>query len=127
MSGVRNCEPKSLLSGVLAFLEHVLNRRLVDHQVGRAGAVELDAALVVPLDVAVDFFSVAQHHDHGGLGLHLLLVVEVLGVGLLGRGTGLFGGDGARSRRSVGKWLCPWLLWSVRLSDGRISLRFAKP
>ena len=79
---------------VLAFLEHVLDRGLVDHQVGSAGTVELDAALVVPLDVAVDFLAVAQHYDHGGLGLHLLLVVEVFGVGLLGGGAGLFGRAG---------------------------------
>ena len=79
----------SLLPAVLAFLEHVLDGGFVDHQVGSTGAVQLDTGLVVPLDIAVDFLAVAQHHDHGGLGLHLLLVVKVFGVGLL-RGSTLF-------------------------------------
>src|SRR5512141_427447 len=72
----------------LAFLVHVLDRWLVNEQVGLAAAGELDAVLVVPLDVAVDLFAVLEHDDHRGLGLHLLLVIKILGVGLLG-GSGL--------------------------------------
>src|SRR3981081_1496720 len=78
---------------VLAFLEHVLDGGLVDHQVGRAGAIQLDAVLVVPLDIAVDFLTVAQHDDHGSLRLHLLLIIKVLGVSLLCR-RGLLGRNG---------------------------------
>src|ERR1700704_3027408 len=78
---------------VLAFLEHVLDGGLVDHQVGGAGAVQLDAVLVVPLDIAVDFLAVAQHDDHGSLRLHLLLIVKIFGVSLFG-GRGLFGRRG---------------------------------
>src|SRR5713226_5181888 len=77
----------------LAFLEHVLNGGLVDHQVGGAAAVQLDAVLVVPLDIAVDFLAVTQHDNHGGLRLHLLLIVKIFGVGLFG-GRGLLGWSG---------------------------------
>src|ERR1700730_5217625 len=76
---------RRLLPLVLAFLEHVLDGGLVDHQVGRAGAIQLDAVLVVPLDIAVDFLTVAQNDDHGSLRLHLLLIIKILGVSLLGR------------------------------------------
>src|ERR1019366_8150509 len=76
-------ELRSLLLPVLAFLEHVLDGGLVDHQVGGAAAVQLDAMFVVPLDIAVDFLAVAQHDDHGSLGLHLLLIIIIFGVGLL--------------------------------------------
>jgi hypothetical protein len=82
-----------LLPPVLAFLKHVLNRGLVDHEVGGGVAVQLDAVLVVPLDVAVDFLAVAQYDDHGGLRLHLLLIIEIFGVGLLA-GRDLLGGSG---------------------------------
>src|ERR1039458_1459276 len=81
---------EGLLPSVLAFLEHVLDGGLVDHQVGSAVAVQLDAVLVVPLNIAVDFFAVAQHDDHGSLALHLLLIIKILGVGLFG-GRGLLG------------------------------------
>src|SRR4030088_2785995 len=78
---------------VLAFLEHVLDGGLVDHQVGGAAADQLDAVLVVPLDIAVDFLAVAQNDDHGSLRLHLLLIIKIFGVGLLG-GRGLLGRTG---------------------------------
>src|SRR5882724_4676753 len=74
---------RRLLLAVLPFFVHVLDRRLVDQQVGLAVAGYLDTALVVPLDHAANFFPVAEHDYHRCLGLHLLLVVEVLGVGLL--------------------------------------------
>src|SRR5258708_36347575 len=82
-----------LLPLVLAFLEHVLDGGLVDHQVGGSGAVQLDAVLVVPLDIAVDFLAVAQHDDHGSLRLHLLLIIKIFGVSLLVR-RGLLGRSG---------------------------------
>ncbi len=89
-----------LLLSVLAFLEHVLDGGLVDHQVGSAGAIQLDAVLVVPLDVAVDLFTIAQHDDHGSLRLHLLLVVEIFGVGLLA-GCDLLGRSGGAVSVSI--------------------------
>jgi hypothetical protein len=55
---------------------------------------------VVPLDDAVDFLAVAQHDDHRRLGLHLLLIVEILGVGLLG-GRGLLGRGGGTVSISI--------------------------
>src|SRR6202165_4052895 len=84
---------RRLLSLVLAFLEHVLDGGLVDHQVGRAGAIQLDAVLVVPLDITVHFLPFAQNDGHGSLRLHLLLIIKIFGVGLLGR-RGLLGRNG---------------------------------
>src|ERR1039458_8170511 len=84
-------EPSTLFSNALPLFKHVLDRRLIDHQIRRAAAVQLDAALVVPLDVAVDLLAIAQYHHHGSLGLHLLLIIEIFGVGLLGRGNFLAG------------------------------------
>ena len=78
-------KPDSLLPPVLAFLEHVLDRGFIDHQVGGAVAVQLDAVFVIPLDIAMHLFAVAQHDDHRSLTLHLLLVVKILGVSLLAR------------------------------------------
>src|SRR5262249_19225783 len=62
---------------------HVFDRRLVDHQVGSDITVHLDAAFVIPLDDAVNLLAVTQDNNHRGLGLHLLLIVEIFGVGLL--------------------------------------------
>src|SRR5271154_2363729 len=80
------CHPEYLvlLPGVFAFFIHVLDRGLVDHQVGRTGAVHFEAALVIPLDYAVNFLAVAEHNDHRSSRLHLLLVVEIFRIGLLG-------------------------------------------
>ena len=110
-----------------AFLVHVLDAGLVDQQVGRAGAVHLQAVLVVPLDDAVNFFAVLQHQDHGRLGLHLLLIIEILGVGLLRRRSLLavravatISAIAVRSRRSPS-----WRGWSLRFRAGRMSLRLA--
>src|SRR5579864_7073242 len=75
----------SLLPGALAFLIHVLDRGLVNHQVGRTVAVDLEAALVVPLNDAADFFAIAEHDDHRRPRLHLFLIIKILGVSLLGR------------------------------------------
>src|SRR5579864_6809827 len=74
-----------LLPGLALFI-HVLNGRFVDHQVGGAGAVHLDAGAVVPLDYAMDLLAVGEHNDHRRLRLHLLLVVKILRVSLLWRG-----------------------------------------
>src|ERR1019366_9071250 len=70
-------------------LIHVLDARLVEQQVGLARAVHLQAAPVVAFDGSVKRFSIAQHEDHGGLGLHLLHVVKILRIGLIRR-NGLF-------------------------------------
>src|SRR6516164_5618964 len=71
-----------LLPSVLAFLEHVFDGGLVDNQVGGAVAIQFDAGLVVPLNDAVHFLTVAQHYTRLRLGLHLLLVIRIFGVGL---------------------------------------------
>ena len=69
----------------LLFLEHELDRVLEQQQVGRVGAVQLDAGLVVPLDPAGELGAVGEHHDHRGVVLHLLEIVKALSVGLLSR------------------------------------------
>src|SRR5438309_658179 len=53
-----------LLPAILRLLVHVLYGRLVDDEGGRAVAVDLDAALVVPLDNSVDLFAIAEYDDH---------------------------------------------------------------
>src|SRR6185369_8114936 len=70
---------------LFAFFKHVLDAALVDHQVRAAGvAIQLDACPVVPLDDAVEFFSVVGHNDHRSFRLHLLLIVKIFRVCLLG-------------------------------------------
>jgi|ERR1700677_836905 hypothetical protein len=83
-----------LPSPVFAFFEHVLDGGLVDHQIRGAAPVQLDAILVVPLDITVDFFAVTQDDYHGSFRLHLLLIVEVFGVGLFARHKLLVWGGG---------------------------------
>ncbi len=69
---------------LLALFVHVFDRRLENHQVGgAAGAVDLQAVFVVPLDDAVNFFAVVQDQNHWSFRLHLLLVIKILGVGVL--------------------------------------------
>src|ERR1700687_4285069 len=71
---------------VLPFFEHVLDRRLVNHQIRLAVfTVHLDAIPVVPFDDAVYFLAIAQNDHHWRPRLHLLLVIKILGVGLLRR------------------------------------------
>ena len=81
----QNCGCALLPVALFVFLVHVLNAGLIDQQIRLTIAVHLQAILVVPLDDAVNLFIVLQHQDHRRLGLHLLLVVEILGVGLLWR------------------------------------------
>src|SRR5215207_6175214 len=66
-------------------LEHVLDVVLEQHDVGRALAVDLESAAVVPLDGALDLLAVGQHDYHQRVLIHLLLVVEDFGARLGGR------------------------------------------
>ena len=84
----QECEenPGTFLLLILAFFEHVLDGRLVNHEIWLATIpVYLDAVTVIPFDDSVNFFSIAQHDHHRSARLHLFLIVEVLGVGRLGR------------------------------------------
>src|SRR5437879_5496031 len=74
-----------LLLPVLAFYVHVLDRGFIDHQVGLAVAVYLDAALVIPLDIATNLFPITELNHHRSLRLHLLLIIEVLRISGLRR------------------------------------------
>src|SRR5581483_9207391 len=81
------CEPdewRSLLA-FFSLLEHVLDAGLVNEHVGLAVTAEFDAGLVVPLDDSLDGFAVLQDHHHRSAGLHLLLVIKILRVGLFRR------------------------------------------
>src|ERR1700688_340749 len=69
----------------LVFLEHVANGVLLDEQVRAGVPVELERALVVPLDPAAQLLPVVEDQYHRRLRRHLLEVIELLGVGLLGR------------------------------------------
>src|SRR5450432_1605698 len=77
---------RSKLSAVLALFIHVLDRGLVNHQVGGAAAVHLEAASVIPFDGSPNLFAIAKHNYHRRFRLHLLLIIEILRVGLLRRG-----------------------------------------
>jgi hypothetical protein len=46
-------------------------------------AVDLDAVAIVPIDPAVDFFTVLEHDNHGSAARHLLLEIKSFGMGLL--------------------------------------------
>src|ERR1700733_340377 len=71
---------------MLALFKHVLNRRLIDHQIRFAAfPLHLDAVPVIPLNDAVNFFAIAQHNHHRRPRLHLLLIIKILGIGLLWR------------------------------------------
>src|SRR5437867_2174461 len=69
---------------LLLGLVHVLDAVLHHHQVRSACAVDLDAVAVIPLDDATQFLAVLQDDDHRSPGVHLLEVVERLGVRLVG-------------------------------------------
>src|SRR5437660_6761127 len=83
-SGIARTEGGSLLPALSLFI-HVLDRRLIDHQIRCADAVYLDAGLVIPLDGSVDFFIVEHDDYHWSLRLHLLLKIEIFGIGLFRR------------------------------------------
>src|SRR5215470_5383383 len=65
---------------LLLGLVHVLDAVLHDHQVRSPVPVDLDAGPVVPLDDAVQLLSVLEDDDHRRPGVHLLQIVEGLGV-----------------------------------------------
>src|ERR1700676_465092 len=73
------------LPAILALFIHVLYRGLVDHQIGGAAAVHLQAGFVVPLDGSADLLAITQHDHHRSLRLHLFLIIKVLRIGLFRR------------------------------------------
>src|SRR5438270_6610718 len=93
-----------LAAAVAVFgLEHVLDVVLEKHDVGRALAVDLQGAAVVPLDGALDLLAVHEHDDHLGVRVHLLLVVENLRVRLGLRDLLAAHGRGGRGRRRLAR------------------------
>src|SRR5260370_13092618 len=77
--------PAAWLTLLGLVLVHVFDIGFVEKKIGLAVPVHFQAGLVVPLDDAAQLFSIAQHKHHRRLGLHLLDVIEIFGVGLIGR------------------------------------------
>jgi hypothetical protein len=84
---------------VFVLLVDVLDGVLEDQKIRAVLAVDLNAALVVPLEDPSNFFPIEEFDDEWGLRRHLLDVVIILGVCDLGRHTF------ARSRTSVARYL----------------------
>lgn len=70
---------------ILARLIHVFDIELVDQKIGLPVTIHLDAVAIVPFDAALNLFAVFEDDHHRGVRLHLLLVVEALGMSLLWR------------------------------------------
>ena len=58
---------------------------LENQQIWAVRAVQLNAVLVIPFDGAVQSFAVLQDEHHWRVRVHLLFVIETLGIGLLRR------------------------------------------
>ena len=84
-AGRRSVHRRLRLCALLRRLVQVLDTVFVDHQVRPVLAIQFEAGLVVPLDYALKYFAVRKNQDHRRPVLHLLDVVEVLGIGLPGR------------------------------------------
>src|SRR3954465_10061157 len=68
---------------LLRLFIHVFDAGLIQQDIRPFRAIHLEAALVVPLDDAVERLAIAQHEHHRRLRLHLLYVIKVLSVGLV--------------------------------------------
>ena len=75
----------ALLFGSLALvgLVHVLDVMFEQEQVGRCLAIDLERALVVPLDCPFYLLAVKQDDDHRRMRVNLLFVVEDFRVGFI--------------------------------------------
>ena len=79
--------PAVIIAGIAAVfsvfeLEQVLDVVFQHEQIRSVSSMELDASAVVPLDAASQFFAVLKHHYHRRPVIHLLLVIEALGMSL---------------------------------------------
>src|SRR6266545_2184489 len=70
---------------VSLILVHILDVMFENEQVRAFVAVQFDAVFIVPFDCAAQFLIVPQYEDHRSVRVHLLLIIEALRVGLLGR------------------------------------------
>ena len=95
-----------LALGGFGHLVDAADARLVDEEVRRVVAVELDAVAVVPLDVALDDLAVRIDDGHRGLLVHLLEVVIALGEGV-----------GRRVHPLAGRFLVPFLVLAHAFLD----------
>ena len=71
----------SILAGLV--LVKILDVVLEDEEIRAIQSMQLDAALIVPLDRTVNGFAVLEDDHHRRAGIHLFLVIEGLGVCLL--------------------------------------------
>jgi hypothetical protein len=79
--------PAVIIAGAAAVfsifeLEQVFDVVFQHEQIRSVSSMELYATTVVPLDAAAQFFAVLKHDDHRGPVIHLLLVIEALGMSL---------------------------------------------
>src|SRR5437764_14735881 len=84
---------------LLRLFIHVFNAGLIEQDVRPFRTIHLEAALVVPLDDAVERLAIAQHEDTRRLSLQLLYVIKTLGVGLVRRHRLLLLWRGGSARR----------------------------
>src|SRR5579872_83153 len=73
----------------LLVLVHVLDIGLIKQDVRLAVPIHLEAGLVIPFDHSPQLLAIPKHEYHGSFGLHLLHIIEILGIGLVRR-NGLF-------------------------------------
>ena len=76
---------KDGLGASLSLLEDILDISLHYNEIRFFISVNLEAVTVVPLYHSADLLAVVHDHSHRSFIGHLLEIVEVLGVGLLGR------------------------------------------
>lgn len=76
---------KDGLGASLSILEDILDMSLHYNEIRFVIPIDLDAVAVVPLYHSSDLLAVLHDYSHQSLVGHLLEIVEVLGIGLLGR------------------------------------------
>ena len=77
---------------------HVFDIAFVKQHVRVAVAVQFQTRAVIPFDHALQHLTVLQFDDHRRFRLHLLDVVEILGVGLVRGYLALLGGRSLAGR-----------------------------
>jgi hypothetical protein len=63
-------------------LEQIFDVVFQHEQIRSVSSMKLYATTVVPLDAASQLFTILKHDDHRGSVIHLLLVIEALGMSL---------------------------------------------
>ena len=69
----------------LVSLEHILDVAFQHEKIWRSLAIDLQSATIVPLDRAFNFLAIKQNNNHHCVSVDLLLVIENLRIGFVGR------------------------------------------